>query len=55
MDALMTTADCFFGRFFTNIKVKKLGDVNVINPNSDDGTRTISAIFKNVQSRLFEI
>ena len=36
MDALMTTADCFFGRFFTNIKVKKLGDVNVINPNSDD-------------------
>ena len=36
MDSSMTTADCFFGRYFTNIKVKKLGDVNVINPNSDD-------------------
>ena len=31
-----TLVEGFWARFFTSIKVKKLGDVNVINVNSDD-------------------
>ena len=32
----VTTVKKFWGRYFTSVKVKKQGDVNVINVNSDD-------------------
>ena len=31
-----TTVEAFWGRFFTSVKVKKYGDVNILNTNSDD-------------------